>query len=58
MTLLSCIGNLSGATKMRSRISFMSVELWKVDFDGATVVFIACTVFTGAGALITGDISH
>jgi hypothetical protein len=34
----------------------MSVELWKSIFDWATVVFIACTVFTGAGALITGDI--
>jgi hypothetical protein len=34
----------------------VSVELLKSIFDWATVVFIALTVFTGAGALITGDI--
>jgi len=34
----------------------MSVELWKVIFDWATVVLIALTVLSGAGALITGDI--
>jgi hypothetical protein len=44
------------AAKMRSRISFMSVELWKSIFDWATVALIALTVVSGAGALITGDI--
>ena len=34
----------------------MSVELWKTLFDWATVVLIAFTVVSGAGALITGDI--
>ena len=34
----------------------MSVELWKTIFDWATVVLIAFTVGSGAGALITGDI--
>lgn len=34
----------------------MSVELWKSIFDWATVVLIAFTVVSGAGALITGDI--
>ena len=34
----------------------MSVELWKVIFDWATVVLIAFTVLSGAGALMTGDI--
>jgi hypothetical protein len=34
----------------------MSVELWKTIFDWATVVLIALTVVSGAGALITGDI--
>jgi len=34
----------------------MSVEFWKSIFDWATVILIALTVFTGAGALITGDI--
>ncbi len=34
----------------------MSVELWKSIFDWATVILIACTVVSGAGALITGDI--
>jgi hypothetical protein len=33
----------------------MSLELWKSIFDWATIIFIALTVFTGAGALITGD---
>ena len=33
----------------------MSLELWKSVFDWATIVFIALTVFTGAGALVTGD---
>lgn len=34
----------------------MSVELWKSLFDWATVVLIALTVVSGAGALITGGI--
>lgn len=34
----------------------MSVELWKTIFDWATVVLIALTVVSGAGALITGKI--
>lgn len=34
----------------------MSVEFWKTVFDWATVVLIALTVFTGAGAIITGNI--
>ncbi|HWZ83831.1 MAG TPA: hypothetical protein VNW47_14460 [Terriglobales bacterium] len=34
----------------------MPMELWKSICDWATVVFIALTVFSGAGALITGDI--
>jgi len=34
----------------------MSVELWKSIFDWVTVVLIALTVFSGAGALITGNI--
>jgi hypothetical protein len=34
----------------------MSVELWKFIFDWATVVLIALTVVSGAGALITGGI--
>ena len=34
----------------------MSVEVWKSIFDWATVVLIAFTVVSGAGALITGDI--
>jgi hypothetical protein len=34
----------------------MSVEVWKSVFDWLTVVLIALTVFSGAGALITGDI--
>lgn len=33
----------------------MSLELWKSIFDWATIVFIALTVFTGAGAIIIGD---
>jgi hypothetical protein len=33
----------------------MPLELWKSVFDWATIIFIALTVFTGAGALITGD---
>lgn len=33
----------------------MSLELLKSIFDWATIIFIALTVFTGAGALITGD---
>lgn len=33
----------------------MPLESWKTIFDWATIVFIALTVFTGAGALITGD---
>jgi hypothetical protein len=44
------------AMKIRSRISSMSAELWKSVFDWATVVLIALTVFSGAGALITGGI--
>jgi hypothetical protein len=32
----------------------MSVELWKAIFDWSTVVLIALTVFSGAGALLTG----
>ena len=40
----------------RRRVFSMSVESWKVIFDWATVVLIALTVFSGAGALITGDI--
>src|SRR6202030_2855845 len=42
--------------KMRSRIVPVSVELLKSIFDWATVVLIALTVFSGAGAIITGDI--
>lgn len=34
----------------------MPVEVWKSIFDWATVVLIAFTVVSGAGALITGDI--
>jgi hypothetical protein len=34
----------------------MSVELWKSIFNWLTIVLIAFTVFSGAGALITGDI--
>lgn len=34
----------------------MSVELWKSIFDWSTVILIALTVVSGAGALITGDI--
>jgi hypothetical protein len=34
----------------------MSIEAWKSIFDWATVVLIAFTVFSGAGALITGNI--
>jgi hypothetical protein len=34
----------------------MSVEAWKTLFDWATVVLIALTVVSGAGALITGNI--
>lgn len=34
----------------------MPVETWKSIFDWATVVLIAFTVVSGAGALITGDI--
>jgi hypothetical protein len=41
---------------IRSRIDSMSVELWKSIFDWATIVFVAFTVFSGAGALITGDV--
>src|SRR5260370_29224186 len=41
---------------IRLRVSSMSVELWKTLFDWATVVLIAFTVVSGAGALITGDI--
>lgn len=33
----------------------MSLESWKSIFDWATIIFIALTVITGAGALITGD---
>ncbi len=33
----------------------MSLELWKSIFDWLTVILIALTVFSGAGALITGD---
>jgi hypothetical protein len=34
----------------------MSVDLWKSIFDWATIILIALTVFSGAGALITGGI--
>jgi hypothetical protein len=34
----------------------MPIELWKAAFDWATVVLIALTVVSGAGALITGNI--
>ena len=34
----------------------MSVDLLKSIFDWATIILIALTVFSGAGALITGDI--
>jgi hypothetical protein len=34
----------------------MSVEVWKSIFDWVTVILIALTVFSGAGALIMGDI--
>lgn len=34
----------------------MPVELWKSIFDWMTVVLIALTVLSGAGAIITGDI--
>lgn len=34
----------------------MPIELWKSIFDWATVVLIALTVVSGAGAIITGDI--
>lgn len=34
----------------------MSAELWKSVFDWATVIFIALTVVTGSGALITGSV--
>lgn len=33
----------------------MSLELWKSLFDWATILFIALTVLTGAGAIITGN---
>jgi hypothetical protein len=48
--------NATVAKNMRSRIAPMPIELWKSIFDWATVVLIALTVVSGAGALIRGDI--
>jgi hypothetical protein len=42
--------------KNQKRVSSMSAESWKMIFDWATVIFIALTVVTGSGALITGRI--
>jgi hypothetical protein len=40
-----------------SKIAFMSpVEFWKSLFDWGSIVLVTLTVFTGAGALITGKI--